>query len=47
MRMAKRYGHIGQRSLRDAIELLGRSGIAAESLKNSPKSPSTEDLAVN
>jgi hypothetical protein len=47
MRMAKRYGHIGQRSLRDAMELLGKSGIAAESPKNSLKSPSTEDVAVN
>jgi integrase len=47
MRMAKRYGHIGQRSLRDAMELLGRSGIVAESPKNSPKSASTEDVSVN
>jgi integrase len=37
IRMAKRYGHIGSKALRDAAEVLGVVRIPAESLKKSPK----------
>ena len=46
IRMAKRYGHIGQRALRDAVDVLGREGIRAESLKKSPKSELQQNFAV-
>ncbi len=42
IRMAKRYGHIGNRALRDAAEVLGGSNIPGESLKNPPKSAEAE-----
>ena len=38
IRMAKRYGHIGQKALRDAMDVLCRGEIGAVSLKKSPKS---------
>jgi integrase len=38
IRMAKRYGHIGQKALRDAVDVLGREEIGPVSLKKSPKS---------
>jgi transposase-like protein len=38
IRMAKRYGHIGQKTLIDAMAVLERAEIAAESPKNPPKS---------
>jgi integrase len=38
IRMAKRYGHIGQKTLVDAMAVLERAEIASESPKNPPKS---------
>jgi hypothetical protein len=46
IRMAKRFGHIGQKSLRDAMEVLGSGEIEAESLKKSPKSEERQNVAV-
>jgi hypothetical protein len=46
VRMAKRYGHIGQGALRDALEVLGRSRIAKGSLKKSPKSPEVKGVVL-
>jgi integrase len=46
IRMAKRYGHIGNQALRDAAEVLGRGEIAPDSLKKSPKSPDGENASV-
>ena len=42
IRMAKRYGHIGNRALRDAAEVLGGQQIPSESLKKTPKSLDAE-----
>jgi len=42
IRMAKRYGHIGNQALRDAIEVLGGVKIPVGSLKKSPKSSEVE-----
>jgi len=38
IRMSKRYGHIGQKALRDAMDVLCRGEIGSGSLKKSPKS---------
>jgi len=46
IRMAKRYGHIGNQALREAADVLGGAKISAESLKKSPKSPEVENAAV-
>jgi len=46
IRMAKRYGHIGQKSLRDAMEVLGSREIEAVSLKKSPKSEEEQNVSV-
>lgn len=46
IRMAKRYGHIGSKALRDAADVLGRVEIPAESLKKSPKSAEVRNAAV-
>ena len=46
IRMAKRYGHIGQKSLRDAMEVLGSREIEAGSLNKSPKSEEGQNVAV-
>jgi len=46
IRMAKRYGHIGQKALRDAVDVLGREEIGAVSLKKSPKSESEQYQVV-
>jgi len=46
IRMAKRYGHIGQKSLRDAMDVLGDREIPAGSLKKSPKSEEVQIVAV-
>ena len=37
IRMAKRYGHIGNKGVRGAADVLGRVRIGAESLKKSSK----------
>jgi integrase len=46
IRMAKRYGHIGNEALRTAADVLGRVEIPAESLKKSPKSPVAENASI-
>jgi integrase len=46
IRMAKRYGHIGSKALRDAADVLGRVKLPAESLKKSPKSPEAQNVAM-
>ena len=46
IRMAKRYGHIGSKALRDAADVLGRVGIGVESLKKTPKSMEAEIVSV-
>jgi len=46
IRMAKRYGHIGSKALRDAADVLGEVKIPVESLKKSPKSPEVQNVAV-
>jgi hypothetical protein len=46
IRMAKRYGQIGQKALRDAMDVLGRREIEAGSLKKSPKSLPDQDAVV-
>jgi integrase len=46
IRMAKRYGHIGSKALRDAAEVLGAVRIPDESLKKSPKSPEVQNVSV-
>jgi hypothetical protein len=38
IRMAKRYGHIGQKALRDAMDVLCGGEIGPGPLKESPKS---------
>jgi hypothetical protein len=44
--MAKRYGHIGSKALRDAADVLGRVKIEPASLKKSPKSAEEENVSV-
>jgi len=46
LRMAKRYGHIGNQALRDATDVLGRTEIPVGSLKKSPKSAESKNVAV-
>ncbi len=46
IRMAKRYGHIGSKALRDAAEVLGGVRIAVESLKNPPKSQEAQNASI-
>ena len=46
IRMAKRYGHIGNQALREAADVLGEFEIVMESLKKSPTSAEVEDVAV-
>jgi hypothetical protein len=46
IRMAKRYGHIGNQALREAADLLGATKICVGSLKKSPKSEEAEDAAI-
>jgi integrase len=46
IRMAKRYGHIGQKALRDAMDVLCRGEIDAGSLKKSPKSQEYQIVQV-
>jgi len=46
IRMAKRYGHIGNQALRDAADVLGGVKIQPASLKKSPKSPEIENAVV-
>lgn len=47
IRMAKRYEHIGQKAMREAMALLDRSQILAESPKNPPKSKQLEAASLN
>jgi hypothetical protein len=46
IRMAKRYGHIGNQALREAADVLGGVEIRLGSLKKSPKSAEVENVAV-
>ena len=46
IRMAKRYGHIGSKALRDAADVLGGVKIEPASLKKSPKSQEAENVSV-
>lgn len=46
IRMAKRYGHIGNKTLRDATDVLGEVKIPLQSLKNPPKSAESENVSV-
>jgi integrase len=46
IRMAKRYGHIGSKALRDAADVLGGLDITLEPLKKSPKSPQVENASI-
>jgi integrase len=46
IRMAKRYGHIGNQALRAAADVLGRVETPAGSLKKSPKSPEAENAFI-
>ena len=46
IRMAKRYGHIGNQALRAAADVLGAVEIPVGSLKKSPKSPEAENAAI-
>jgi integrase len=47
IRMARRYGHIGHRALRDAVEVLDNSQqIEAASLKKSPKSGESQSATL-
>jgi len=47
IRMAKRYGHIGQKAMREAMDILGRVEIATESPKKSPQSELVEGARAN
>jgi hypothetical protein len=47
IRIAKRYGHIGQRALRQAMELLDVAETAFGSPKNPPKSEPIETQRFN
>jgi integrase len=46
IRMAKRYGHIGSKALRDAADVLEGVKIPLGSLKKSPKSPEVKSVAL-
>ncbi len=46
IRMAKRYGHIGNHALRAAVDVLGRTRIPSGSLKKSPKSREAGNAAI-
>jgi hypothetical protein len=46
IRMAKRYGHIGNQALRAAADVLGGVEIPVGSLKKSPKSPEDENERI-
>jgi integrase len=46
IRMAKRYGHIGNQALRAAADVLGEVKIPVGSLKKSPKPAEAENVAV-
>jgi hypothetical protein len=46
IRMAKRYGHIGNQALREAADVLGRFGTPLGSLKKSPKSADAGNATV-
>ncbi|PYV65619.1 MAG: hypothetical protein DMG95_01205, partial [Acidobacteria bacterium] len=51
IRMAKRYGHIGNQALRAAADVLGETKLGAvtfppPSLKKSPKSEEVQNVAV-
>jgi len=47
IRMAKRYGHIGQKAMRDAMEVLAGLESQDESPQKSPNSETTESTALN
>jgi integrase len=47
IRMAKRYGHIGQRAMREAMEVLEIAEITLGSPKNPPKSEASEAKRFN
>src|SRR3569833_142984 len=47
IRMAKRYGHIGQKAMRDAMEVLERTESELEYPKNPPKSTSADTEVLN
>jgi integrase len=47
IRMAKRYGHIGQKAMRQAMEVLEIEEIATGSPKNSPMSETIETERLN
>jgi integrase len=47
IRMAKRYGHIGQKAMRDAMEVLDRNESSLGSPKNPPKSEIAAETSVN
>lgn len=47
IRMAKRYGHIGQKAMREAMEVLGKVEIPAGSPKNPPRSESAASAKLN
>ena len=47
IRMAKRYGHIGHKAMREAMDILGKVEIPTWSPKKSPKSENAEDATVN
>jgi integrase len=46
IRMAKRYGHIGNQALRAAADVLAGVEIPVGSLKKSPKSPEDENALI-
>jgi hypothetical protein len=46
IRMAKRYGHIGNQALRAAADVLGAVETPLGSLKESPKSAKAENAIV-
>ena len=46
IRMAKRYGNLGSRALREAADVLGRFEIPVGSLKKSPQSAEVENVAI-
>jgi integrase len=46
IRMAKRYGHIGNMALRAAADVLGGVETPAQSLKKSPRSPESQNVSL-
>jgi hypothetical protein len=46
IRMAKRYGHIGNLALRAAVDVLGAVEIPARPLKKSPKWVEAENAGI-